>query len=140
VTLSGSALVDWEASPVSHDLSAAVGGEGTVATHFLVAYGPGHRDLWRGALAIETDMLEQRVWERQRENDLAVGQRLAQVHEERIAALEGEVIEQREKLRANTAEFDEWREYIHQLEDELGRPRAGSAEAPPPPKPARRAP
>ena len=140
VSLSGSALVDSQASVIDYELRAEAGGADSVATHFLVAYGPAHEGLWRGALAVQTDMLEQRTWERQRENNIAVMEQLARVHEARIEELEAEIIVQGEKLRANTAEFDEWREYIHRLEQELGRPLAGSPEAPPPAKPAEHTP
>jgi SAM-dependent methyltransferase len=103
VALSGSALLDWDGTARKHELSVAVGGGEAVATHFIVAFGPRHADVARGALAAETDMLEQRRWERQRESDLALMQTL-------------------------TREREEWRTYIHQLESELGRPLAGTAQ------------
>ena len=74
-------------------------------------------------------MIEQRRWERQRENDLALMQRVADEHDAEINRLDEKIVEQREELRRNTATFEEWRTYIHELETELGRPLAGSAEA-----------
>jgi SAM-dependent methyltransferase len=122
VALTGSALVGWDAAPASYEPTVEVGGDAAVATHFIAAFGPRHGEVWHGALAVQTDQLEQRRWERQRENNVVLAQ----------AALEAEertVIEQREQLRENTATFDEWRAYIHELERELGRPLSGSAEA-----------
>jgi SAM-dependent methyltransferase len=103
VALAGSGLVDWQGTPERHELAADVGGESVVATHFIAAFGPGHAELARGALAAQTDMIEQRRWERQRESDLAVMETL-------------------------TRERDEWRTYIHELERELGRPLSGVAQ------------
>jgi SAM-dependent methyltransferase len=114
VALSGSALVDWNASPTACPVEVAVGGPSTVATHFLAAFGPRHADLARSALAVQSEMLEQRRWERQRESDLARSQRLA--------------LEQQEQLRERTVWFEEWRKYIHELERELKRPLSGVAE------------
>jgi hypothetical protein len=134
VAMSGSAVLDWEAARTRHELAVDAGGEGSVATHFLAAYGPRHGEVARGALVVQSDQLAQRRWERQRENDLAVMQRVAAAHDSQVEKLDQTIVEQGEKLRANTAEFDEWREYIHQLEGELGRPLAGTPEAPPPPE------
>lgn len=114
VSLSGSALLDWQESPDSHSLEVQVGGTGTVATHFIAAFGPRHGEVKRSAVAVQTAMVEQRRWERQRENDLAVTQRLAQ--------------EQEAELRQRTVWFEEWRTYIHELERELGRDLSGVAE------------
>ncbi len=126
VALSGSALCGWEGESEQHRLVVRVGGEEAVATHFLAAFGPRHRQLRTGALAAQTDMLAQRRWERQRESNIALSEhRVHEVREE----LQAVVIEQREQLRANTAQFDEWRAYIHELERALGRPLAGSPEA-----------
>jgi SAM-dependent methyltransferase len=129
VALTGSALVEWDAAPARYEPAVDVGGEATIATHFIAAFGPRHREVWHGALAVQTDQLEQRRWERQRENDVALMQKLAGEHEAEVDALDRKIIEQREQLRENTAAFDEWRVYIHELERELGRPLSGSAEA-----------
>lgn len=123
VALSGSALCAWEGTAhEAHNLEVEAGGEGSVASHFIAAFGPRHAELWRGALASQTDMLGQRRWERQRESNAALAERLAQERREEIFRLRGE-------LQANTAQFDEWRAYIHELESELGKPLAGSQEA-----------
>jgi uncharacterized coiled-coil protein SlyX len=88
-------------------------------------------------------MLEQRRWERQRESNLALAERrvaelqdaiadqqkaLAE-HELTLAEHELTLAEQREQLRADTTQFDQWRVYIHELEAQLGKPPAGSEEA-----------
>jgi len=114
VSLSGSALVGWDAPLERHSLEVEVGGPGTVATHFLAAFGPRHLEVARSALAVQSEMLEQRRWERERENDVAVSQRLA--------------IEYREQLRQREIWFEEWRKYIHELERELNRPLSGAGE------------
>lgn len=118
VALSGSALLDWNASPTRYDISTAAGGDRAVATHFIAAFGPRHSHVWRGALTVQTDMLGQRRWERQRENDLALMQQEALTHD---AIVE----EQRQELERRTTWFEEWRAYIHELERELGRPLSG---------------
>ncbi|MGP0101459.1 MAG: class I SAM-dependent methyltransferase [Solirubrobacteraceae bacterium] len=129
VAIAGSALVEWDVQPVQHELGARAGGEGTVASHFIAAFGPRHGDLWRGALATQTDMLEQRRWERERESNVLLAEQMAREQKAAIEAQERIIVEQREELRGHTATFDEWRAYIHELERELGRPLAGTAEA-----------
>ncbi len=119
IALTGSAILDWEATPTRHELAVEAGGEGTVATHLIAAFGPRHRDVWRGALAVQADQLEQRRWERQRESNVALAQAAIDAQEEII-------VEQREELRGHTATFDEWRAYIHELETKLGLPLSGS--------------
>ena len=111
VALTGSAVVDWDASAERHELAVQTGGEGTVATHFLAAFGPRHAELERAAVAVQTEMLEQRRWERQRESNLA--------------AAEAELAELRAVVQRHAAEFTEWRTYIHELERQLGRPLSG---------------
>jgi SAM-dependent methyltransferase len=134
VALTGSALLDWDAAPVQHELTARGGGDGTVTTHFIAAFGPRHGELWRGALAVQTDMLEQRRWERQRESDTAVAQRDIEVAQQKVrehrAAIEAQdrmIASQQKQLREQTTQFEEWRAYIHELERELGRPLSGSS-------------
>jgi hypothetical protein len=129
VALAGSAFVGWESPTERHELEVATGAAGTVATHFIAAFGPRHDALGTGALAVQEDMIEQRRWERQRENDLALMQKVAGEHESEVEVLDAKIIEQREQLRENTTTFDQWRTYIHELEGELGRPLSGSAEA-----------
>lgn len=130
VALSGSALCEWEgAAREAHKLEVEVGGEGTVASHFIAAFGPRHAELRSGALAGQTDMLGQRRWERQRESNVALAERRVAELQEAIADQQKALAEQREQLRANTAQFDQWRVYIHELEAQLGKPPAGSEEA-----------
>ncbi len=122
VAVSGSAVADWESTArAGYELPVAVGGPEAVPTHFIAAYGPRHDELWRGAHGIQTDMLEQRRWERQRENDVAVMQKLAHEHDAEVQKLRGE-------LRERTVWFEEWRTYIHELETELNRPLSGVSE------------
>jgi hypothetical protein len=104
VTLTGSALVDWAAPAAPRTVPVRVGGAPAVATHFIAAFGPRHRQLGRGARVIEADLLEQRRWERQRESDLALAEAMVTHQNERFAA---------------------WRAYTHELERELGRPLSG---------------
>lgn len=104
VALTGSALVAWDDTPERHEVSVRAGGKGSVASHFIAAFGPRHAELAREALAVQLDQLDQRRWERQRESNLAVA-------EARVQALD--------------AERAEWRAYIHELERELGRPLSG---------------
>jgi hypothetical protein len=129
VALTGSALVDWQSTPEQLELRTAVGGEGTIATHFIAAYGPRHELVRHAALAAQADLLDQRRWERQRESNIAFAEAMASEQREALAAHERTIAEQRAELREQTAQFDEWRAYIHELERELGRPLAGTAEA-----------
>jgi hypothetical protein len=128
VALAGSAVASWEGEPARHELAATVGGQGSVATHFIAAFGPRQGALWQGALALETDMLEQRRWERQRESDAAVAQQIAEEQRAAVAAQDVTIARQTSELREQTAQFEEWRAYIHELERELGRPLSGGAE------------
>lgn len=125
VALTGSALVGWDAAPVRRELAVALGGEGTVASHFVAAFGPRHGELWRGALAVQADQLEQRRWERERESAVAFTEQMLGDQRAALAAQDRTIGEQREQLHAHTAQFDEWRAYIHELEGELGRPSPG---------------
>jgi SAM-dependent methyltransferase len=127
VAITGSALTGWDGEPVEHDLTIRVGAEGTVATHFIAAVGPRRHDLWRGALAVQTDMLEQRRWERQRESDAAVAQEVANAQRAAVASQDLTIARQKKELREQTAQFDQWRAYIHELERELGRPLSGAS-------------
>lgn len=71
-----------------------------VATHFLAAFGPRAGDVASAVAVEQVDLDEQRAWVRQRESD----------------------------LRHLLAEREDWRAYIHSLEDRLHLPRSGSAE------------
>jgi hypothetical protein len=132
VALSGSAIAPWDSAAEPQELMVDVGGERSVATHFIAAFGPRHREVQRAALAVQTDMIAQRVWERQRESDAAVAQRAAvvaeQIASDQRAAVQAQdvtIARQRAELRRQTQEFEEWRAYIHELETELGRPLSG---------------
>jgi Methyltransferase domain len=85
--------------------------EGAVASHLIAVFGPAVARLQGAATIFEADQRGERRWTRQRESDLAY--------------LEAELV----SLRALAAQMDDWRRYIHDLEDRLGLPRAGSEEA-----------
>jgi 2-polyprenyl-3-methyl-5-hydroxy-6-metoxy-1,4-benzoquinol methylase len=85
--------------------------EGAVPSHFIAAFGPAAGALRGGAAIFEADQRGERDWVRRRESYLH--------------GLETEVV----TLRTLVAERDEWRRYIHDLEDRLGLPRAGSEPA-----------
>jgi hypothetical protein len=85
--------------------------EGAVASHFVAAFGPAAGTLRGAAAVFEADQRGERSWTHQRESD--------------VAYLEAELV----SLRAAAAEMDDWRRYIHDLEDRLGVPRAGSEAA-----------
>lgn len=104
VPLSGSAVVAWDGAPERRDLTVTAGGDGTVASHFVAAFGPRHHELAGEALAVPTQQFEQRRWERQRESNLALAEA---------------------RVEAQRAEMAEWRAYIHNLERQLGRPLSG---------------
>ncbi|HYM56530.1 MAG TPA: methyltransferase domain-containing protein [Solirubrobacteraceae bacterium] len=74
--------------------------EDAVASHFIAAFGPRRREVVARSAVSQADLAGQRRWERQREANLAF-------YEDRIQAAE--------------REFGEWREYINELEKELGR-------------------
>ncbi len=131
VALTGSALIEWGSESARHELAAVVGGPGTVASHFIVAFGGAHRELAGGAVAAQSDQLEQRRWERQRESDAAVAQTVAAAQRAAVAAQDQTIATQTEELRAATRQFEEWRTYIHELERELGRPLSGEQEPSP---------
>jgi SAM-dependent methyltransferase len=114
VALTGSTVLDWEASPTSRELTVEAGGPSSVATHFIAAFGPRHAEVLHAARAVQADHLAQRRWERERESNLAVAERRLR--------------EQHEQLQSNTRQFDEWRVYIHRLERELGRPPSGGSQ------------
>jgi SAM-dependent methyltransferase len=126
VSLAGSALSSWdEASSFREEVRA--GGPEAPATHFIAALGPRRQELQRGALVVEAELLAQRQWERQRENDLAMMQKVAGEHEHELERLHETIRTQAHELSERTVWFDEWRVYIHELERELGRPLSGVA-------------
>ena len=124
VALGGSAARDGSRRRRDTSSRSRSAAKATVATHFIAAFGPRHASCWRGALAAQTDMLEQRRWERQRESELAFAGARGQ-------ARRGGSRCERDDRRAGggaaraDGQFDEWRAYIHELERELGRPLVG---------------
>jgi 2-polyprenyl-3-methyl-5-hydroxy-6-metoxy-1,4-benzoquinol methylase len=80
------------------EVASAAGAE---PTHFLVGLGPGTARLVSAAAVGEADLVERRLWERQRESDLAY-------------------------LKSLEAEMTDARTYIHELEGRLGLPLSGS--------------
>ena len=125
VALQGSAIVAAGASgAVEHQVTATVSENG-VSTHFLAAFGSRATELAGTALVAQTDLDGQRRWERQRESDLAYFQ-----------AATVELSELRALTRERTAQFEEWRRYIHELEDKLGLPRSGEGAKAAVPEPA----
>jgi hypothetical protein len=92
--------------------------EGAVPSHFVAAFGPAAGRLRAAATIFEADQRGERGWTRQRESDLAY-------FEVRTAELEDELV----VLCSKVAEMDDWRRYIHDLEDRLGIPRAGNEAA-----------
>jgi hypothetical protein len=108
VALQGSALA--RVGETAEEVASIRIGDG-VATHFLLAFGPGADQLATAPRVVQADLAEQRRWERQRESDL-------RYMEEARAQLEQEI--------ARVAEF---RAYIHELEERLGLPRAGETPA-----------
>jgi SAM-dependent methyltransferase len=98
VPLQGSSIVpEGAAAPPP---PAFVPREDAVPSHYLAAFGPRCRELGPVSAAVQADLAEQRRWERQREANLAV-------YEDRI------------QWAAN--EFAQWRRYMNQLEEKLGR-------------------
>jgi SAM-dependent methyltransferase len=122
VALAGSAIVDWSATPERRALDVETGGEGTVATHFLAAFGSRHGEVAASAMAVQANMLGQRHWERERESNLATAQETVVRQRAELDAHEATII----KLRQD---FVAWRAYIHELERELGRPLSGVSDA-----------
>jgi SAM-dependent methyltransferase len=110
VALQGSAVVPLTQDAFTEQLPVEVPAEGPVPTHFLAAFGPGAAGITGVASVVPSDLEAQRAWERQREADV-----------ELVPAL-------LETVRRQTKEFEDWRRYIHELEDKLGMPRSGSAE------------
>ncbi len=119
IALNGSALLDWDAAPLTQTIEARLDAQRAVASHFLVAFGPSHELLARGARALQADAEQDRRLERERES-YRVQLR------EALAQQDQTIAKQTEELRAQTAEFEKWRVYIHELEAELGRKPSGS--------------
>lgn len=88
----------------SHEATPVLAHDGAAPSHFLAAFGPAARRLRSTATVFDADQLGERRWIRERESHLA-------------------------HLEAIAAQMEDWRRYIHDLEDRLGLPRAGSAAA-----------
>jgi hypothetical protein len=127
VALAGSTMVDWDLAQRRAELVVDVGGDGSVATHFIAAFGARHSALRPATAVVQTDMIEQRRWERQRESDAAVAQEVADAQRAAVRAQDVTIARQKEELQAQTLQFDAWRRYIHELERELGRPLSGGS-------------
>jgi len=110
VALHGSRIVRENLAPDNVQMAAPVVAT-SVPTHFLAAFGPGASSVQGAAIVLQTDLDEQRAWERQRESDVAFYQR--------------ELEEMRAWARQQITQFEEWRAYIHQLEGKLGLPLSG---------------
>ena len=112
VPLTGSALVLGD-GPGRFETAVDVP-PGHVPSHFLAALGPRATQVAAHAAAAPMDLDAQRTWERQRESDLAFYER--------------SVDEYRRIADEHIARVDEFRAYIHDLEDQLGLPRSGTPE------------
>src|SRR4051794_18690171 len=110
-SLQGSAIVvgDGEAG---YEVPVRVTGGSVVPTPSLAAFGPRALDALGGAAVAPVDLDEQRRWVRQRESNISYLQDAQRFAEQAVR------------------EREDWRRYIHELEDRLGIPRAGSPEAP----------
>jgi SAM-dependent methyltransferase len=116
LALSGSRIVrEGDEQRPAGEIAVPVATDG-VPTHFLAAFGPRAADVAGTAIVVQTDLDEQRRWERQRECDLAYFQ--------------SEADELREFARTQIAQYEEWRTYIHELEGRLGIPPSGGGEQP----------
>ena len=115
VGVSGSAVIGAHSGADEFELTLPIHGDAAVATHFIAAFGPRHAEISPAAVVAQTDLHEQRRWERQRDSNLAVAEKTVQ--------------HQQMELQTFTKQFDEWRDYIHELERQLGKPLAGTEEA-----------
>src|SRR5947209_7088154 len=109
-SLQGSAIVAGD-EEAAYDVSVRVPPAEVVPTHFLAAFGPRAHDALGGAAVTPVDLDEQRRWVRERESSISF-------------------LEDAKEFAALAArERDEWRRYIHELEDRLGIPRSGVADS-----------
>jgi hypothetical protein len=126
VALHGSALAR---GPERVEDVATVAIAGGVPTHFLIAFGPDAGALAAAPRVVQTDLDDQRRWERQRESDAAFHVAAAAEAQTRFEDAEARLAETREQLRTEIARVAEFRAYIHELEDRLGLPRSGASGA-----------
>jgi SAM-dependent methyltransferase len=127
VSLNGSAVLldDRERErPDSAELKLLADSE--VPTHFIVALGPRATELGIGALVAQTDLSEQRLWERQRESYNAFLEGELDAARSDLERLVAERDQLARIVRSNSAEFDSWRGYVHDLEGQLGLPPSGT--------------
>lgn len=99
VPLQGSAVVRDDADPELRQTPVELE-SGGVPSHMLAVFGPERERVAAGSRVVQVDLEEQRRWERQRESDLA-------------------------QLKWMASEMDDWRRYIHELEEKLGLPLSG---------------
>jgi hypothetical protein len=99
VPLQGSAVVRQDADPELRQTPVELE-SGGVPSHMLAVFGPEREGVVPGARVVQVDLEEKRRWERQRESDLV-------------------------QLKWMSSEMDDWRRYIHELEEKLGLPLSG---------------
>jgi hypothetical protein len=114
VVLQGSAAVTADDELTAPVRASAAG----VPSHYLAVFGPGTERLAPTAAVAQVDLSDQRRWERQRESDLAY-----------LAEINRRLDERNAELERVIAEREDFRRYIHELEDRLGLPRSGSQQA-----------
>jgi hypothetical protein len=125
VALQGSAVAPL-GDPAVHELTASVDPEG-VPSHHLAVFGAEQARVAPGAVVVQADLEEERQWQRQRESDLVY-------HLAYVTELEQEVQKLRDEVKVMSAEFEDWRTYIHDLERKLGLPLSGVEHGEEPPK------
>ena len=118
VALQGSAVVPEGGDGAKLTVSVEPRAEGAVPTHFLAILGPDAGALAAHVAVAQTDLDEQRRWERQRDADNAYFEAATQ-------RLQAENDRFREELQRHYKEFEDWRRYIHELEGKLGMPLSG---------------
>src|SRR4051812_39757095 len=125
IALQGSAVAPL-GEPVVHELEAPADPEG-VPSHHIAVFGAEQARIAPGALVVQADLEEERQWQRQRESDLVY-------HLAYVTELEQEVAKLRGEVKTMSAEFEDWRGYIHDLERKLGLPLSGVEHGEEPPK------
>lgn len=110
--LQGSAVAPTGDVPAeAHSVDVNVDAAG-VPSHLLIAFGPETARVAVGAGVVQVDLAERRRWERERESHLQY--------------MECELAKERAEIRKMSAEFADWRKYIHELEEKLGLPLSGT--------------
>lgn len=117
VALQGSAVVPvGESARASADVELFPG----VPSHFLLAFGPRAAELAAAPRVVQTEIEEQRRWERQRESDLLYYVRADRLQQSALEQARRELDQARTDLRAEIDRVVEFRAYIHELERRLG--------------------